>query len=296
MRRLVQEGTVEINGSADRVVLQRRLRSGDTIRLTGVPPEEWPTHASRSGAPLTEVYRDADHLVVDKAAGIATGAARGDRAGGLLAAIRESGDDPELRIVNRLDPGASGLVLLACGAARTAALTERLGSATLRVEMLALVHGVTRWRETRVDCALGPDPRSRGLVRVVDPESKGARPAITELVVEDVFRSHTLLRIVPLTWRGHQVRAHLRHLGHPVVGDRDYGGSERLLLSEFKPGYKARPGVVERPLLQRMFLHAARIRWEDAGGVLRDHASPPPEELSHTLAKLRSFAPAPRRG
>jgi 23S rRNA-/tRNA-specific pseudouridylate synthase len=100
--------------------------------------------------------------------------------------------------------------------------------------------------------------------------------------------------VVPETARSHQVRVHLSHLGYPIVADKDYGVRDNLLLSEIKRGYKTRPGVVERPLLNRMFLHIARISWPESDGQIRTVESRLPGELDLVLSKLRSFAPRHR--
>jgi 23S rRNA pseudouridine955/2504/2580 synthase len=99
----------------------------------------------------------------------------------------------------------------------------------------------------------------------------------------------TLVRVFPRTGRGHQIRVHLQSLGHPIVADPDYGGA-RLFLSDLKRGYKRRPGVTERPLLTRMFLHAAAIALPDADGTPIEVEAPLPDDLRVALAKARTFA------
>jgi 23S rRNA-/tRNA-specific pseudouridylate synthase len=86
---------------------------------------------------------------------------------------------------------------------------------------------------------------------------------------------------------------HLQSVGHPIVGDRDYGG-EPLLLSALKPGYKRRVGVVERPLAPRLFLHAAALRFADLDGADVAAASPLPDDLLPALHQLATHDP-PRR-
>jgi 23S rRNA-/tRNA-specific pseudouridylate synthase len=86
----------------------------------------------------------------------------------------------------------------------------------------------------------------------------------------------------PTTGLGHQIRVHLQSLGLPIVGDDAYGG-ERLLLSRLKPDYKKRTGVEERPLLQRMFLHAERVAFHDVDGTVAVAEAPMPEDLAVAL-------------
>ena len=113
---------------------------------------------------------------------------------------------------------------------------------------------------------------------------------------EEKYRRHSLVRAIPQTWRNHQIRVHLRQLGHPVVADPDYSVAPRLLLSEIKVGYKSRPGVVERPLLERMFVHFDRLRLPDRDGGQRVLTAPLPRDLELVLDKLRKFAAVSDRG
>ena len=131
------------------------------------------------------------------------------------------------------------------------------------------------------------------MVRVVPAGKKGGREAHTEVEVRARFRRHALLALRPTTGRGHQLRVHLQALGHPIVGDEDYGG-ERLLLSRLKPDYKQRTGVDERPLLHRMFLHAERVQFQDIDGVDVDAAAPLPEDLAVALRQVEKYASARR--
>jgi 23S rRNA-/tRNA-specific pseudouridylate synthase len=125
-------------------------------------------------------------------------------------------------------------------------------------------------------------------------EQPGFRAAHTEVVCEQAFASHALLRLSPTTGRSHQLRVHLQSVGHPIVADRDYGG-EPLLLSDLKPGYKLRRGVDERPLTPRMFLHSARVVCSDVDGAAIDVTAPLPEDLAVALRQLESFADRRRR-
>jgi 23S rRNA pseudouridine955/2504/2580 synthase/23S rRNA pseudouridine1911/1915/1917 synthase len=119
--------------------------------------------------------------------------------------------------------------------------------------------------------------------------AKKSRAAFTAVEVVERFKGYTLLRLRPTTGRGHQLRVHLRHLGHPIAGDRDYGG-KLVFLSSFKRGYKIRRGVVERPLLSHMFLHANRIVFPSVSGDRVTAEAGLPDDLEMVLTKLRLFA------
>lgn len=237
-----------------------------------------------------------DLLVLDKPAGVYTVPDRSGRDPGVHGWLAERFPGEDLRLVHRLDLQTSGCLLVARGleAARWFDLEFREGRVEKRYT--ALVEGVVH--RDRFECrgALGPDRRRPGRVRVVPETDKQARPAHTVVEVLERFRAHTLLNVWPRTGRSHQIRAHLREAGHPIVADRDYG-SRPLQLSRIKRGYKARRGVPEKPLLARMFLHAAavRLRLPGAGeGEWVSVEAPLPRDLEVVVAKLRRFAPAPR--
>jgi 23S rRNA-/tRNA-specific pseudouridylate synthase len=122
------------------------------------------------------------------------------------------------------------------------------------------------------------------------------KPARTTLAVEQRFRGFTLLRCRPRTGRTHQLRVHLAAEGFPLVVDPIYGRRQKLLLSEIKSGYRPKPGRVERPLIDRLTLHAARISFPapaDEGRIVTVEA-PLPEDFARTLKQLAKVR-APRR-
>ena len=161
-------------------------------------------------------------------------------------------------------------------------------------EYLALVEGVPR-RKQEITRHIGPDRRRPGRMTVVESRGKGAREARTDVTLEEPFRRHALVRAFPKTGRTHQIRVHLAWAGHPILGDRDYGTGFELRLSRIKSDFKQRRGVVERPLLRRMFLHAEvlKIPGDSGGPELTAHA-PLPKDLTLVLDKMRRFA-SPRR-
>ncbi|MBK8976379.1 MAG: RluA family pseudouridine synthase [Planctomycetes bacterium] len=301
LRRLVADGRVTVNRMP--AELRQKLFSGDLVELAlpagqTAPPAWSPRSDGAAAGPAVErlpaVLAEADFcLVVDKPPGVPTLA---DRAGkskgvhGMLCALRPGED---LRVAHRLDRDTSGCLALArdLDAARWLDLQFREGR--VRKEYLALVEGVVGRDAFEVRKHLGPDRRRPGKVRVVREGTKGARSAHTEVEVLERFRAHTLLRVRPRTGRGHQIRVHLRSAGHPIVADVDYGAKGPLLLSAIKPGYKARFGTLEAPLLARMFLHASRIEIPCPPGSAIDVLAvdcPLPADLQLALDKLRHFA------
>ena len=192
----------------------------------------------------------------------------------------------QVSIVNRLDRETSGLVLIA----KNAATARRFGLAMERhlieKEYLAIVRGWPEWETTIVDAPLARQgahgPSAIWLKQAI--HEKGA-PAVTEFRVENRFvrRDHkcAVIRAIPRTGRTHQIRVHLAHLGHPLVGDKIYGPNENLYLRFIETGWT---DELERQLsLPRHALHSARIRL--AGEF--DWQSPLPEDLRKWIRPLQ---------
>lgn len=280
LRQLVQGGGVELNGAP--CPANRRLQAGDVVRvLRPVPPRPPAT-----GPEPPEVLGETDSaLVVAKPAGLPTVPDRSGRdrgVHGLLAALRPADD---LRIVHRLDRDTSGCLLLAKGLAAARHFDEQFRRGLVQKTYVALVHGVPAAAAFEIDAWLGPDRRRPGKVVASDRALRGFRAARTTVALRRAFAAHALLALQPHTGRSHQLRVHLQSVGHAIVGDRDYGG-EPLLLSSLKSGYKRRPGMPERPLLQRMFLHAEAIACLDLDGRRFAARAPLPEDLAVPLRHL----------
>jgi RluA family pseudouridine synthase len=291
LRELVSMGRVAVNTLESRG--DTTLRAGDVVTIEA-EEEELPVRRRETGALPKVLHEDAYAVVVDKPPGIVTVPDRFGEHEDLHEILPSIRPDADLRIVHRLDRDTSGCLLLARGleAARFFDLAFR--ERRLRKTYLALVEGVVRAPFVS-DRPLGPDPRRPGRIRVVDAKARGARDARTEFEVVEAFQRFTLVRAIPSTGRSHQIRVHLAHQGHAIACDPDYGARRTLLLSDLKPGYKARPGVREPPILERMFLHSESITFPlPAGGEARV-AAPLPKDLELPLKKLRHFDRKARR-
>ncbi|MGE0145546.1 MAG: RluA family pseudouridine synthase [Planctomycetota bacterium] len=293
LRGRITAGDVTVNGGD--VHPQVRVKVNDVVLVRmgeGAPRSHRASASATSAASLLPVLAENERcLIVDKPAGIPCVPDRFGRTSGVHGWLPELRPDADLRIVHRIDRMTSGCLLLAKGLEAARWCDELFREGRVAKEYLALVQGHVAEDEFVVDRALGPDPRRPGKVVVVAPDAKGARAASTRFFVIERFARHTLLRVVPLTGRGHQIRVHLSSRHHPIVGDGDYGARVPVLLSDLKPGYKSRPGQSERPLLDRFFLHAVSLRvpMPDSEPPLAATA-PMPRELETLLAKLRRFA------
>lgn len=188
---------------------------------------------------------------------------------------------------HRLDFETSGVMLLAKNKPALVMLANLFGSEKPGKVYLALVQGAPDKDRFEVDAKLAPHPAQLRLVRV-DP--KRGKRSLTRFAVLERFAGWTLLQCEPLTGRTHQIRAHLRHVGFPIVGDALYGGKP-LLLSRLKQGYRLKPNRTERPLIGRVALHAEKLSLSHpVTGAALTITAPWPKDLNVAVKYLHKYA------
>ena len=188
---------------------------------------------------------------------------------------------------HRLDFETSGIILLAKTKPVLIALANLFGTDKPVKTYIALVHGNPVKTEFECDAKLAPHPVKIGLVHVNQKTGKTARTIFTLL---EKFNAHSLMQCRPITGRTHQIRVHLRQSGLPVVGDTLYGGSP-LLLSRLKTDYRLKPSKTERPLIDRVALHAAELKLiHPVTNAQITITSPWPKDLTVTVKYLRRYA------
>ncbi len=199
---------------------------------------------------------------------------------------RERGLD-YLMTAHRLDFETGGVMLLAKNKPTLVALANLFGSEKPLKKYAALVQGSPREDPFEIDAKLAPHPMKIGLMRVDAQNGKKSR---TRFAALERFSGYTLLQCEPFTDRTHQIRAHLRHAGLPMVGDDLYGG-KKLWLSRLKPDYRLKPGREERPLISRAALHAAELSLpHPVTGQTVTITAPWPKDLQVALKYLRQYA------
>ncbi len=287
LRELVAAGKVAVNG--EERLANARLRVGDVVIVAPVAVSGRGRAAPNvRGEALQVLVETASVLVINKPAGVPTVPTRDGADTGVHGLLHELRPDADLRIVHRLDRDTSGCLLLAKGLQAAQHFDHAFQAGAVRKTYVALVRGVPVTPRFAVDLWLGRDPRRPGKVVASVDEQRGFRSAHTDVELRRAYAGHALLELRPTTGRGHQLRVHLASSGHPIVGDLDYGG-QPLLLSEIKTDYKLRPGVAERPLVGRMFLHAERLQFVDVDGAAVVVQAPLPPELDTALRKLDRF-------
>jgi 23S rRNA pseudouridine1911/1915/1917 synthase len=262
-QRLIDGGLVLVDGVAR--PKRHAVAAGERVTVQPTPETE---EAAVPEATFAIAYEDEYLLVIDKPAGVVVHPARGHRSGTLAQALagRIAGGDPGREgIIHRLDRDTSGLLVVARSEEVHATLKAMLQRREITREYLALVHGRPAARSGTIDAPLGRDRRVRTRISTDTDEP---REAVTDFETADTFPDYTLLRVRLETGRTHQIRAHLKAIGHPVAGDPEYGG---------------RKGELGLP---RQFLHAARLAFvHPVTGRAVEERSPLPAELDTALQR-----------
>jgi 23S rRNA pseudouridine1911/1915/1917 synthase len=273
IQRLIRDG--HVSGPAGTLRPSTAVKQGQTYTVD-IPPAA-PTTVEPQPLPLRIVFEDDDVVVLDKPAGMVVhpgaGHADGTMVNALLHHIKDlSGIGGELRpgIVHRLDRGTSGLMVVAKNDAAHQELARQFQDREVEKEYVALVWGVVQ-PGRRIDAPIGRDPRDR---QRMSTRARRARSAVTRVTWARHFKGVSLLKVAIATGRTHQIRVHLSAIGHPIVGDRTYGGVHRRVVHDLRSVLR----------LERPFLHAARLAFtHPSDGRRIEFDSPLPPELESVV-------------
>ena len=221
---------------------------------------------------FTIAHQDEHLIVVDKGPGVVVHPARGHREDTLaqqLAPLLAGGEPERAGIVHRLDRDTSGLLVVSRSQEVHRRLQLALAERRIEREYLALVEGRPPSRSGMIDAPIGRDPRVRTRMAV---GGNAAREARTHFTLERALADSSLLRLRLETGRTHQIRVHLQAIGHPVLGDPDYGSAGRLGL-------------------ERQFLHATRLAFaHPITGEPIEVISPLPPDLQAALGRAEQLS------
>ncbi|MBV7275032.1 RluA family pseudouridine synthase [Clostridiaceae bacterium UIB06] len=222
LQNLIEEGNVRINGINKKS--NYKLKPNDIVDIN--IPEPVALNIEPEDIPLDILYEDSDVIVVNKPQGMVVHPAAGIYNGTLVNALLNHCEDlsgingvARPGIVHRIDKDTSGILVVAKNDNAHNKLAEQLKDHSMTRVYIALVEGVLKKEEGTVDAPLGRHPIERIKIAVV----KDGRRAVTHYRVLERFKNSTLVQCVLETGRTHQIRVHMAHIGHPLVGDPVYG-------------------------------------------------------------------------
>ena len=275
----IKDGQLTLDGRTAKP--RERLLGGETLRLEAEleAQGEWEPEAIE----LNIVYEDDDLLVINKPAGLVVHPAAGNHTGTLLNALLHHCPAlegvPRAGIVHRLDKDTTGLMVVAKTLSAHTDLVEQLQERIVSREYEAVAIGTMTGGGT-VDAPIGRHPRQRKLMAVLE---RGGKRAVTHYRLLERFAAHTHIRVKLETGRTHQIRVHMAHIRHPLVGDATYAGRFKI------PKGASDELIHQLKSFPRQALHAARLGLEHPGtGEYREWTAPLPDDFQSLLAALRA--------
>lgn len=268
----IRDGHVLVGGI--KVKPNAKLQAGSALTLD--MPDAAPIEAQPEDIPLNVVYEDGDVIVIDKPRGFVVHPAPGHASGTVVNALLHhcrdlSGINGSLRpgIVHRIDKDTSGLLMAAKNDLAHASLAQQLKDHSVTRRYTALVYGNVPHDRGTIDAPIGRDTSDRKLFTVTE---KGAKRAVTHFNVLERFGDYTLVELQLETGRTHQIRVHMKYIGHTIVGDPFYGGRAGRTLG--MEGQALHAGVLgfDHPRT------AERLLFE----------APLPQDMEHALYMLRT--------
>ncbi len=258
----IDAGLVTVDGAVR--PKRHTVRAGERIAVAAVPAD---ARSRVEPAAYALAFEDDDLLVIDKPAGVVVHPGHGHEQGTLVQALAgrvAGGPAPERPgVVHRLDRDTSGLLVLTRTQTAWQALAEQIRGREVTREYLALVKGRPRAKAGTIEAPLGRDRRRRTRM---SPDTDDPHEAVTHFELAEAFPKASLLRVRLQTGRTHQIRAHLLAIGHPVLGDPEYG--------------------VAHPGLDRQFLHAEHLAFaHPRTGEPVEVRSPLPADLAAALRR-----------
>ncbi len=278
---MIKEGRALVNGRVEKPSYKVKLAENITLEL----PEKKIREVLPEPIPLCVIYEDPHIIVLNKPAGLVVHPAPGNYTGTLVNALLyhygslpSSSAGPTVSereragIVHRLDRDTSGVMVVARTQDALRALSAQFKGRTVHKRYLALVAGVVKKGSGTIEAGLGRHVKERKKISV---HTHRAREAITLYKVKERFANATLVEVEIKTGRTHQIRVHMAHIGHPVLGDRVYGGARAARLND---------GIVPRQMLHAEFLS---LLHPDTGHPMT-FSVPPPKDMSEIIARLRA--------
>jgi len=275
IQKQIKSGEITVN--AEKVNAHYLPSIGDEIEIAKTEQEK-PRILPNNDIALDIIDEANNYIVINKQSGLAAHPAlgvMGTTLADVLVAeypeISNVGDDA-LRpgIVHRLDRDVSGLMIVARTQKMFENLKKQFQERTVHKEYTALVHGIIKEENGMIDTPIGRSLTKDGKMAAHTQETENDREAKTEFEVLERIKNYTLLKIKIHTGRTHQIRVHLNSIGHPIVGDGLYANKR-----------------IKQPDLNRLFLHASKLKFDDLNGEHKEYESNLPKELKQFYESLK---------
>lgn len=270
IQKLIEQDAVLVKGKPSKS--NYKLRIGDNIEVC--IPDPVPLDVVAEDIELNIVYEDEDIIVLNKPQGMVVHPAHGNYTGTIVNALLShcdnlSGINGVMRpgIVHRIDKDTSGIIIIAKNNEAHVSLSEQLKEHSITRRYTALVEGVVKPDEGTIETMIGRNPRNRKEMAIV---SRNGKRAVTHYTVLERFENYTLIEARLETGRTHQIRVHMAHIGHPIVGDPVYG-------------FKKQKFHTEGQLLHARVLGFIHPRL----GEYREFEAPLPDYFVSILSKIR---------
>ncbi len=294
-RNKVQEAIAEhrvlVNGKT--IKSNYRIKSLDSIEVTFLRPPA--PELAPEDIPIEIIYEDEDLMVVNKASDMVVHPAFGNWTGTLANAIlhhigKEAGDldSSEMRpgIVHRLDKNTSGLIIIAKNSTALHRLARQFANRQVEKKYQAILWGVPEPATGLIKTNIGRSVRNRKVMTSYPFEGKDGKTAITEYRVQQSLCYFSLVEVTLHTGRTHQIRVHMQHLGHPILGDDTYGGSSIRNLP-FSKSESFVKNLLET--IPRQALHAESLTFtQPTTGERLSFTAPLPEDMLTALEKIET--------
>lgn len=291
IQKAADAGFVHVNDKP--VKSNYKVRPDDVITLMLDRPKHDNTIEAEE-IPLDIVYEDEDLMVINKPAGLVVHPGAGNFHGTLINAVAWhlrnlpsfDPNDPEVGLVHRIDKDTSGLLVVAKTPEAKSKLGLQFFNKTTHRSYNALVWGNFVEDEGRIEGNIARDPKDRLRMCVFPPDSEIGKNAITHYKVLERYGYVTFVECILETGRTHQIRAHMKHIGHPMFGDERYGGTE-ILRGDRTSSYKA---YIQNcfKICPRQALHARTLGFvHPRTGKQMDFTSPMPDDMEQLLDKWR---------
>jgi len=280
---LIKEGLARVDGKTEKSGYKVKLGEGVTLEL----PERKAFEVLPEPIPLSVIYEDPHIIVLNKPAGLVVHPAPGNYTGTLVNALLyhygslpssgpggQGSERERAGIVHRLDKDTSGVMVVARTQGALRSLSAQFKNRVVRKKYVALVSGVIKKGSGTIEVGIGRHVKER---KKISTHTHSAREAVTLYKVQERLKNATLVEVEIKTGRTHQIRVHMAFIGHPILGDRVYGG--------------VRMAKIDGLEIARQMLHAESLSLlhPDTGHPMT-FSAPPPADMAEVLGRLRGGA------